>query len=750
MAAGEAKKRTRLGKKMKKKEADKLAAVAAAVAALVDDKPAEKPKGFAKVATPAKKPAKKPTEPVSKPVAKLKVQKGIPPPPSVDTTTKEKLMEMFTSPVVEAPPEAAPVLDTETIAAAVKQVRSELPRATLKECEAAVKFCNGDVGAAFLAVLAENDSAWTAEDEAKAKPIKEAAAMDLHDTKPAAKFVRITPEEDKEAPPSTVSAFSKKQVKEMVQAPEVEAPPILDTETIAAAVKQVRSELPRATLKECEAAVKFCNGDVGAAYLAVLAENDNAWTMEDEAKAKPVATPPSDLEPLVPSSMTMLTYAASVAKAGLSHANSMLLTPAALASKAGLSLVAASPLKEGHSSVVLARCGPGVVDCSQPEAEVADAFHAYVTLMTDAKKEAAAMAEMAVAMAKEAEEKEAAILAAEEAAARAIAEEAAAKAAAEENRRRLQAAEEAAAKAAAEEAAAKAAAEEAAVKAAAEEAARLAEEDAAGAAKLAEEVRARLAAAAEKEAAEEAVAKAAAEEAEEGARAAAAEKAEADAQAAEEAAALAAFKAKVEAEEAEEAEAAEAEEEAEAEEVAFMSEEDKAWAAVAEKQAAAREAKAQAEKAEAMVAEKEAVVAENEAVEAARLAEEEAAAANAAAMAREAARKAALAAAATRSMKPIGLFEPVQSHWHGNAVDVVTPRMLGRASPAASAAAIEAKKAADEAAAEKHAAEKAAADAAMATRVAAQNRARDAAKRAAMMQPRSAAAHWHGNGVVID
>merc|ERR1719149_279674 len=71
--------------------------------------------------------------------------------------------------------------------------------------------------------------------------------------------------------------------------PVAEAPPAVDAKALAAAVKGLRAELPRAALKECKEAVEAAGGDVAAAKAALLEAKGAEWEAIDAAEAAQIA-----------------------------------------------------------------------------------------------------------------------------------------------------------------------------------------------------------------------------------------------------------------------------------------------------------------------------------------------------------------------------------------------------------------------------------------------------------------------------
>merc|ERR1719201_1195995 len=90
----------------------------------------------------------------------------------------------------ETEPEAAPALSAGELMARVKELRAELPRASMKECKAAVEAAGGDLAAAKVALEAEKADAWAAEDAAKAENLAEGTKklMEMRDAKAQKKF----------------------------------------------------------------------------------------------------------------------------------------------------------------------------------------------------------------------------------------------------------------------------------------------------------------------------------------------------------------------------------------------------------------------------------------------------------------------------------------------------------------------------------------------------------------------------------
>jgi len=78
----------------------------------------------------------------------------------------------------------------------VKALKAELPRAEMKQCKQAIEAAGGDLAAAKSAIEGEMTSAWAAEDEAKAKSIKEGSTvlMNQRDAKLKKKFEQPEPE----------------------------------------------------------------------------------------------------------------------------------------------------------------------------------------------------------------------------------------------------------------------------------------------------------------------------------------------------------------------------------------------------------------------------------------------------------------------------------------------------------------------------------------------------------------------------
>ena len=176
---------------------------------------------------------------------------------------EETVAEPEPEPMAEAAPAAAE-LSVKEIAAAVKSLRAELPKAALGECKEAVIASNGDVEAAKAVILAEKGAAWEEEEAKAAADIAEGLAkvQAMQDAKAAKKFEKEQAAAAEEPAPEPEEAPA--PVAEESAPPEPAAAPVAAAapavaEGIQAALKERMKVAMRAKAKQELAAVRLIN-----------------------------------------------------------------------------------------------------------------------------------------------------------------------------------------------------------------------------------------------------------------------------------------------------------------------------------------------------------------------------------------------------------------------------------------------------------------------------------------------------------
>ena len=145
--------------------------------------------------------ASPPASPPPAPPAPAPAAPAPAPPPAPAPAPEPEPVAAAPEPVAAPEPEPAAAAPAAAMSAGelmklVKALKAELPRAEMKQCKQAIEAAGGDLAAAKSAIEGEMTSAWAAEDEAKAKSIKEGSTvlMNQRDAKLKKKFEQPEPE----------------------------------------------------------------------------------------------------------------------------------------------------------------------------------------------------------------------------------------------------------------------------------------------------------------------------------------------------------------------------------------------------------------------------------------------------------------------------------------------------------------------------------------------------------------------------